>query len=126
MTSRGGAHGVLRAPGCNTASCAALTPGRTNASAETPARGSCHALTPGNDDEADPPATVDELPGHRGCAFACGEPAWAESGRAIGRSCRGAGAPGCGVASLVDSGRLTVEDSGRLTVEPAAVVDWSV
>jgi len=37
---------VLLVPGVIAPSCAALTPGRVNASAATPARGSCDTLTP--------------------------------------------------------------------------------
>jgi hypothetical protein len=46
MKVRGGAHGPLTAPGNSACSCAALTPGRTNASAPTPARGNWLAPAP--------------------------------------------------------------------------------
>ena len=47
ITLRGGAQGLLRAPGRSALRASALTPGRVKASAPTPARLNCEALTPG-------------------------------------------------------------------------------
>jgi hypothetical protein len=88
-------------PGIKVANCAVLTPGRSNASADTPARVNFDALTPGNDEEsgsgvatARPFAAqgLDEV--DKGDGEDCGG-----AGRLLERDCGELGAGGVGTGS---------------------------